>query len=188
MEEIWKPIPLLHGKYEASNKGNIRSLPRQVNMYQNGIIGKKTINGKVLKPQNNGNGYKYVAVSFESKRKNYYVHRLVADAFLENSESLPQVNHKDGNKENNAVTNLEWCSVKENLIHAFATGLKSNENTKSSIRVLDKETGNVFPTIRSAANFFNVKYGLLKEALNRNSECRNPIYARLVKIGNNKNI
>lgn len=88
------------------------------------IINSKT--NKKLKPQNNGNGYLKVTLSIDGGQIQRYVHRLVAECFLLN-KSL-QVNHKDGNKENNNIENLEWCTNSENQIHAHKTGLKKNGN------------------------------------------------------------
>jgi hypothetical protein len=75
---------------------------------------------KWLKPQNRGGGYMYVDLGKENPRR---VHRLVAQAFIPNPDGKPHVNHIDGNKQNNKVENLEWCTRSENTIHAYRTGL-----------------------------------------------------------------
>lgn len=77
-----------------------------------------------MRQTDNGCGYKIVGFSSGGKRKNFYVHRLVAWAFLPNQDKLPEVNHKDGNKSNNNVSNLEWVTGKENIQHALRNGLK----------------------------------------------------------------
>jgi len=103
MHEIWKSIFGYDGLYEVSNLGNIRSLPR------------KTTKGKILKPAPDKDGYYKVSLSKNNIKKNFYIHRVVAIAFLgipQNSE--PLINHKDENKQNNSVTNLEWCTPKYN--------------------------------------------------------------------------
>ncbi len=104
--EIWKPIPEFNGEYEASNLGNIRSVRC---LSSRG----KTLRGKVLTPINNGNGYMYVHAAF----KKYAVHRLVASAFIPNPDGKPQVNHKNGIKNDNRLENLEWCTILENQRH-----------------------------------------------------------------------
>lgn len=81
--------------------------------------------GKYLKPYSNGLGYLAVKLRKNGKRKQYYVHRLVAITYLPNENNLPDVNHIDGNKLNNDVTNLEWVSKSENLKHAFDNKLLS---------------------------------------------------------------
>lgn len=96
--EIWKPIKNYEELYEVSNYGNIISKKR----------------GKIKKPFYH-NGYLRVELSKSGVNKKYFVHRLVAETFIENSENLEQVNHKDENKLNNYVGNLEWCSTKYNI-------------------------------------------------------------------------
>jgi hypothetical protein len=79
---------------------------------------------KILKCQIDKLGYVRIRFCVETLKTTHKVHRLVAKAFIENPNDLPQVNHKDGDKENNAVTNLEWCTNGENQIHAITNGLK----------------------------------------------------------------
>lgn len=121
MEEIWKKIEK-YEDYEVSNLGRIKSLKRN--------------NNKILKQKPNKFGYLIVGLfNNANKNKKMLVHRLVAEAFIPNPLSKPQVNHIDGNKQNNNVNNLEWCTNSENQIHAYKTGLKKNklyyENNRS---------------------------------------------------------
>ena len=104
MKEEWKNIAGYEGLYEVSNMGRVRSLN------YNRRIGKI----KVLKPQNNGQGYLVVKLSKNREGKRFKVHRLVAQTFIPNPFGKPQVNHKDENKTNNNVENLEWVTAKEN--------------------------------------------------------------------------
>lgn len=102
--------------------------------------------GKIISQHTQPKGYKVVKlVDDNGKRKMWLVHRLVAEAFIPNPENKPQVNHKDGNKQNNHVSNLEWCDQSYNMIHAFTNGLnksigenhvnsKLNETTVNEIR------------------------------------------------------
>lgn len=126
MEEIWKDIEGYEGKYQVSNLGKVRSLDRKT--------GNHPRKGKVLKPCANRNGY--LAVNLYNKNTNREarsIHRLVAQTFIANPDCKPEVNHKDGNKQNNRVSNLEWCTGSENKIHAHKTGLKPNR-TKGSFK------------------------------------------------------
>ena len=91
MEEVWKDVPGYDGIYQVSNLGNVRTV-------------------KMMKPFKIWNGYSVVSFYKDGKEKHQLIHRLVAQAFLENPNNLPQVNHKDENKENNVVDNLEWCT------------------------------------------------------------------------------
>ena len=99
MEEIWKEIENTNGVYFVSNLGNVKKENKSI---------KKTVRK---------NGYVKVRIKYDDCVKNPSVHRLVAIAFIPNPDNLPQVNHIDGNKENNIVTNLEWCTGKENQRH-----------------------------------------------------------------------
>lgn len=105
-EEIWKVIDEFPD-YEVSNYGNVRRKFRRLEGY------------KYLKPQLTERGYLAVILynNKTKKRKRFRVHRLVAKAFIPNTDNKPQVNHKDMNKKNNHVENLEWCTNQENCIH-----------------------------------------------------------------------
>ena len=100
MEEIWKDIEGYEGIYQVSNNGRVRSL-----LY-NKI--------KMLKTQTYKRGYKYIALSKNGEKKKYKIHRLVAQAFIPNPNNYPQINHKDEDKSNNYINNLEWCTPKYN--------------------------------------------------------------------------
>lgn len=82
-----------------------------------------TETGSELKPYENEKGYMRTELWKNNERTHVFVHRLVADAFIDNPDNLPQVNHKDGNKKNNHVSNLEWCTGEQNIEHAIRTGL-----------------------------------------------------------------
>lgn len=120
--EIWKDIEGYNGKYQISNRGEVKSFS-------------KWSNGKILKggktkgsPQ-----YRYVALVNGSRReiKHYYIHKLVAEAFIENPRGLTEVNHIDGNALNNCAENLEWCTHKENMLNAMVRGALSAGQAKN---------------------------------------------------------
>ena len=113
MNEIWKDIEGYEGKYQVSNLGNVKSLN-----YKNS--GKE----QNIALCNDADGYLLVNLRLNNKVKTKRVHRLVAQAFIPNPENKPQVNHIDGNKKNNKIENLEWCTCEENQRHAWDKGLK----------------------------------------------------------------
>lgn len=116
MNEIWKPVKDYEDLYDVSNFGRVRSL----GMWVDGKNGsKRFVKGRVLRPGKNRYGYLYVGLCKDGVMKLYKVHRLVAMAFLPNPNDLPQVNHKDQNKENNCVENLEWCDGKYNTTYSI---------------------------------------------------------------------
>ena len=113
MKEIWKDVKGYDGKYQVSNLGHVRSMSFA-----------HTRQAKVLKATPTNCGYVKVELYANGKGKVKYVHRLVAQAFIPNPDNKPQVNHIDGNKDNNVASNLEWCSPGENQTHAIAHGLR----------------------------------------------------------------
>ena len=125
-EEIWRPVVGYEGLYEVSSYGRVRSLDRYVK-------GKsyRLHKGKVLSPGKNSRGYLSIVLSYNGKHKIITVHRLVAQAFLPNPDNFLEINHKDEDKTNNNVTNLEWCDHKYNVnygtrnIRAKETAIKN---------------------------------------------------------------
>lgn len=115
MEEVWKDIAGYEGKYQVSNLGRVRSLPHDVQQVNHGTLCIQHRRGMVLKQRQARNGYMLITLQGD-KNKNftYTVHRLVAEAFIPNPESLPTVNHKDEDKLNNHVENLEWMTYDDN--------------------------------------------------------------------------
>lgn len=112
LKESWKPIDGYEGLYEVSSQGRVYSI--RTNQY--------------LKPAETGEkhipGHLIVCLRKDGKMKCIGVHRLVASAFVPNPKEYPIVNHIDGNKQNNKVENLEWCTQKENVAHALREGLR----------------------------------------------------------------
>ena len=132
MEEIWKKIE--DYTYEISNFGNIRQIGEGI-----GIV-----NGRILKHGKNRNGYLFVFLSREGKRKQMMVHQLVASSFILNPMRYTQINHKDENKNNNLVSNLEWCTQKYN-----------NDYSKSQ-KVMNIKTGIEYKSINEASRLTKI--------------------------------
>lgn len=118
MEEVWKKIKD-YPNYEVSNLGQIRALK-----YYSNVTKKYYDRILILKQKTNYCGYNHVGLSNKNGRKTKVVHKLVADAFICNPNNFQEINHKDGNKQNNSVFNLEWCTRSYNVKHAYDLGLK----------------------------------------------------------------
>lgn len=161
MEEVWKPVPEYEGLYEVSNLGRARSLPRQVLICRGESSYTIKVKGKMLTLNKSKKGYFTVDLFKQVGGKTIHsgtgIHRLVAKAFIPNPEVKEQVNHKDGDKSNNTVGNLEWATCQENMDHAVATGLhvKGERNgpaklTERRVRMMRKAYDNGAPISKLA--------------------------------------
>lgn len=117
---VWKDINGYENIYEISSSGLVRSKDR---ICVDSIGRKRFRKGMILSPDVAQNGYYRVTLAWKGKKKQVYVHRLLANHFIPNVDDLPQVNHKDGDKLNNNLDNLEWVTHKENTVHAYKNGL-----------------------------------------------------------------
>lgn len=109
--EEFRPVKGYEGLYEVSNYWRVKSLPK--------VVGRGVRAGHLLKLRVSGFGYVMCDLCNNYKKFNASVHRLVAEAFIDNPDNKPCVNHIDGDKSNNHVTNLEWCTYSENMKHAY---------------------------------------------------------------------
>jgi len=143
-------FPSRYSGYEVSKCGKIRSVDRHVSRVNTGKL--VLYKGKEIRQQVDECGYLRVRLSVDNVKFSVRMHRLIAETFIDNPQNLPQVNHIDGNKQNNALENLEWVSNSENQIHAIATGLKEIHFAEKAIaftgavQVIDKY-GNVVYTV-----------------------------------------
>lgn len=157
--EIWKDIKGYEGSYQVSNLGNIKSLDREVfQKNKNGNIQRHVYRGKLLKKQVQRNGYEVVNLYKQMKMSKKLVHRLVATEFIENKNGYGYINHKDNNKRNNNVSNLEFCSQKDNIKYAYDFGKKIPPHMK---KVIQKDDNNEiikeFISIQEAERQTNIK-------------------------------
>lgn len=117
----WRDVKGYEGIYQVSNTGRLWSVKRLVKYSE---IQSAWRGGHEVKQEEVWDGHFRVGLNLDKKTRKTGIHRLVAEAFIPNPENKPQVNHIDGNKANNHVSNLEWVTAKENETHARKTGLK----------------------------------------------------------------
>lgn len=126
MTEIWKDIPGYEGLYQASNLGNIKSLKRKIirKSANSETFHKYPVKEKIFDFGVDKDGYSTLTLfDCHHKRYKWRAHRLIAITFIQNKTDKPYVNHINGIKTDNRVENLEWCTAKENIQHAWKTGL-----------------------------------------------------------------
>jgi NUMOD4 motif/HNH endonuclease len=159
-EVIWKPVKGFEGLYEISDTGHVRGLNRRVN-HKNGSI---TINARLLKPRVKKWGYLEVRLSKNANAFTKFIHILLAEAFIPNPENKKEVNHKNGKRLDNSLSNLEWVTHSENVKHAYDNGL-----IKLKVRpVIDTCSGDEYKSVKEAAKACNVKYNTLRNYLSGN--------------------
>lgn len=164
----WRAIPGYETLYEISNLGEIRSLGRLAS-HKSGFHSIRK-SARLLKYAIDEDGYFGVELSdIEGKAKQYRVNRLVATAFIPNPDRLPVVNHKDGNKQNNRVENLEWCTVKYNTFEAYRMGLNPASTPHP---VICLTTNTRFESVQSAANWIGCDHGNITQSIKLHSCCK----------------
>jgi hypothetical protein len=141
----WKDIPGLEGFYQASDCGSIKSLKREV-LKRDGKIQK--VHEKILKNTKDSYGYNIVSICINGYRKAYKVHRLIMYAHSYVDEIMT-VNHKDGNKQNNHISNLEYLTTSDNVKHFRRNNPNHSKNLGK--KVLDTETGTIYRSIAEAS-------------------------------------
>jgi hypothetical protein len=175
MKEEWKDIPGFEVGYMVSNMGRVKSKDRHVEQF-NYHANKNVLalyKGKLREPFTTKNGYKSIRLWNNQRTEIFLVHRLVASLFISNPLNKPNVNHIDGNRSNNKVDNLEWCTHSENMIHAHRVlgkvihnkGQKPEESHMAKPVVATEKDGTElhFPCIRNAAEYYGVdKSGVTK--------------------------
>jgi hypothetical protein len=131
--ELWKDIRGYEGLYRVSNYGRIKSLGND-----------KKRKEKILTSFINGVGYVLIKLSKEGKQYNHRLHRLVAEAFIDNPLNKPEVNHIDGNKSNNNISNLEWSTRSENVQHSFNHNLKPKGESHVMAKLSNEEVIGIY--------------------------------------------
>lgn len=147
VEVVRKAVKGYEGKYEVDQFGRVYSVDRVMSVNDNGRRYDKCLKGKQLRQTMHSAGYKVIGLSKNGETKTCYVHRIVAEAFVPNPDNLPMVNHKDEDRTNNFVENLEWCTNEYNLNYGNAkkkrikriTGVLHTEEHKNKIAIAVKK-------------------------------------------------
>lgn len=156
-DEVWKDISGYEGIYMVSNKGRIKSLTRRVWNY--------TKPGRILKPQHKENGYLQVNLRGDCKQdKHAYVHRLVALAFIPNPEQFPEINHKNCNKSDNRVENLEWCTSRYNKAHFRNSPYAKNADKKKARTLTNKSIQYILTNKDEVCRLYSLGYSIKEVA------------------------
>ena len=156
MKETWKPIPGYEDRYEISNLGNVASL-----CYARGS------NRRILKQSINTWGYSQVTLSKDKTKTNRVIHRLVAEAFIENPNNYKQINHIDENKGNNRADNLEWCDSKYNVNYGERTTKASNSMKRPVIATLSDGTEEHYDSIKDASIILGISHSNISNAIHK---------------------
>ena len=165
--ETWKEIAGYEGLYEVSDLGRVKSLGNN-----------KSRKEKILKPQKECSGYLQIGLYKDGHGKMLKIHRLVAEAFIPNTQGFNTVNHKDEDKTNNTVSNLEWMSLKDNLNYgtrnkrageAISKANINNPMLSKKVQMLDKSTGellDVYPSTMEAWRVTGIAYQNISQCCN----------------------
>lgn len=175
MTEEWRDIPGYEGLYQASNLGRVKSLARSMVESHKDTRYVRSYPERILSQGDDGNGYKLCWLSIGGKGKSIRTRRLIALAFLPNPSSLPEVNHKDRNRSNNCVENLEWCTRLYNChyggaITRMSARIIARQNKEICQMDMDGNILAIYPSVKEATRLtgiFNISAaarGKLKSA------------------------
>jgi hypothetical protein len=166
-EEVWKPIRGFENSYMISNKGRVKSLDRFI-IKSDGK--RQTFKGRILKLRRDKYGYLRISFHMGQDVKTFSIHKLVAIAFIgDPPSSTHHVNHKNGIKTDNDVSNLEYCTPKENNIHAFSIGLMSGRKGSShhNCKLTDDDVREIRYKLKDVSSrYLSEKYGVSVSMIN----------------------
>jgi len=169
LEEIWKDIKDYEGIYQVSNLGRVKSIARKVKYSRGNHSYYQYQQERLLSANQKSNGYLEYSLYKDSKRTHKYIHRLVADAFIDNPNNLPVVNHIDEDKQNNKVDNLEWCTVSYNNTYGTRIDrkVKNTDYRKNSRKIIGEKNNIriVFYSIVAAKKITNINRSSIESVL-----------------------
>ena len=164
---MWKDINDFEGLYQISDDGQVKSLTRPI---EDRVGHRYTLSGRILKLNVIKNGYLVVYLSRDGVVYPKYVHALVAEAYIPNPDGLPVVNHKNGNKKDCSVDNLEWATYSSNNQHAYDTGLKPKGSDFYNARLTEQDVKEIrqlgkYTTYEEIASKYNVNKATVRDVL-----------------------
>lgn len=158
LESIWKDIPGYEGYYQINALGNVKRKCRAKRRRKHSPV----LIGKILRTRINNFGYLEIRLSKDGRTSTKFIHKLLGQSFIPNTENKPQINHKNGIKHDNRLENLEWVTNSENMIHAYRTGLLK----KVLKPVIDNCSNTEYKSAREASILNGINYFTLKNYLN----------------------
>ena len=161
--ENWKDVPGYNGRYQVSDQGRVRN----------------TKSGRMLKSHTQGRGYMQAMLSKDGRRSYPLVHRLVAQAFIPNPGNKPHINHKNGIKTDNDASNLEWCTMSENLLHRHRILKQPGGRCKP---VVCLNTGQTFPSAKAAAEALGVHRTGVTQVCNRKQKTTKKLKFKFLEV------
>ncbi len=179
VHQEWIEIPGYEGAFAVSLQGVVKSLSRMVVRCDQSI---RVYPSRIVKSRLDVAGYETVRLSLNRQTRTHFVHRLVATCFVPNPELKPYVNHINGQKSDNRAENLEWVTHRENILHAYSSGLidaNKGASHHEATTVINIETGEAWNSIREAAEFNRISYGTLRQRL------KDGRWGNLIKISPN---
>lgn len=174
--EAWRDVVNYEGFYQVSDEGRVRSLAHYQGKWDS-VYERRF--PKILKQTKDKDGYLSVILCKKGKIQKFRVHRLVAMAFIKNPSNLPLINHKDQDKQNNNVNNLEWCTAKYNVNYgnSLQRSGEKRRNTpslsKPIIMIYDDGKSRTFPSMNEAVRTLNISWKRIRKSIKENSNIIN---------------
>lgn len=170
MTEEWRDIAGYEGFYQVSSLGRVRSLDRVIEFENSrGTKVRKSLRGMIMKPRVYSNSY--LGVSLGQYGGDKLIHRLVAQAFIDNPCGLPEVNHKNHRRDDNRSSNLEWSTPSQNIAHAHTKTDRKAHSKTQGVKLMKDGRSETFPSMLAASRFLKRNPGTVASAYHKGHRC-----------------